>query len=189
VIAGTSCAGLQHIRPGAEKPETLTTLSGELELGHVEPQLLPGGAILFVIKDPSRREDHNQVAVYHPDTGKVSRILSGVSSPRYVPDGYLLFARGRTLRAAPFDAEHLQVTGDETSLTDDLSPANSHWFYSPAGFDVAPQGRSPMCPRHRPWDPDWPSWTGRGGRKPCLQGSNPAHRWRPRRTADASRFN
>jgi len=146
VIAGTSFAGLQRIRPGAEKPETLTTLSGELELGHVEPQLLPGGNILFVIKDPSRREDHNQVAVYHPDTRKVSRILSGVSSPRYVPDGYLLFARGRTLRAAPFDAEHLQVTGDEMSLTDDLWPANSHWFYSPAGFDVAPQGTLAYVP-------------------------------------------
>jgi serine/threonine-protein kinase len=150
VIVGSAFAGLQRLRPGGEKPEAITTLSGPREFAHIEPQILPDGAILFVIQDLSRREEHNQVAVFTPRDRKVTPVLSGVSSPRYVPDGYLLFARGRTLRATRFDLRLLTASGDETILAEDVSHDNApQWFYQPAGFDVAPQGslvyvRAPM---------------------------------------------
>ena len=119
----------------------MTTLSGPAAFGHVEPQVLPDGGILFVIQKTSRREEDNQVAVFTPRDRNVTPVLAGVSSPRYVPDGYLIFARGSTLRAIRFDLGRRATSGDETILAGDLSHQDAaQWFYGPADFDVAPQG-------------------------------------------------
>jgi serine/threonine-protein kinase len=153
VIVGGGFAGLERFQQPGAKPAAVTTLGGPKEFAHIEPQMLPDGGILFVIQDPSRREEHNRIAVYTPSDRKVTVVLRGVSSPRYVPDGYVLFARGRTLRAVRFDLSRLAITGDETVLAEDVShdyPAQ--WFYGPALFDVSSRGtlvyiRAPTGPQ------------------------------------------
>ncbi len=44
-------------------------------------------------------------------TGKVKTIVEDAGYPTYASSGHLLFTRGDTLLAAPFDLSRLEVTG------------------------------------------------------------------------------
>jgi eukaryotic-like serine/threonine-protein kinase len=53
-------------------------------------------------------------------TGKPQRIIENAGAPAYVPTGHIVFARGQTLMAAPFELDTLRVTGDAVGLSDGL---------------------------------------------------------------------
>jgi dipeptidyl aminopeptidase/acylaminoacyl peptidase len=58
----------------------------------------------------------DRVAVVDLETGQEKTLIEGGSNPAYTDTGHLVFARGSTLMAAPFDAAELAVTGDSVAL-------------------------------------------------------------------------
>ncbi len=59
-------------------------------------------------------------------TGEVQPVLAGENSPaQYVEPGYLLFARGGTLLAQPFDPHSLRVTGSAQSIAESIATGTS----------------------------------------------------------------
>ncbi len=90
-------------------PEAVTTLdAGAGEISHRDPQVLPGGkALVFTIwKGPG--PDEKFVAVQSLAGGKHKIVVRGGADGRYVPPGYLVYARSDDLLAMPFDLATLE---------------------------------------------------------------------------------
>ncbi len=97
------------------------------------PDALPNGEdVLFTDTSAGRLEDA-VVAVRSFDTGDIKPLVNGSTSPRYSPTGHILYTRGGTLYAAPFDAPTTEVTGPEFELVDGvLTGANGASQFSVA---------------------------------------------------------
>ena len=76
--------------------------------------ILPGGeALLF---EPGQRGEFSGVSVLAFESGKVIEVSPYGSSPIYAPSGHILFPRGNTLFAVPFDLDRLEVAGPEVAV-------------------------------------------------------------------------
>jgi hypothetical protein len=76
------------------------------------PVPLPGGhAVLLHVFG-----DTNRIAVLNLDTHEEKTLVEGASNMFYLESGHLVFARGDTLMAVPFDRSKLAVTGDAVAL-------------------------------------------------------------------------
>jgi Tol biopolymer transport system component len=108
------------------------------------PVLLPGGrAVLFV--DIDGGSEH--VAVLDLETGEEKRLLEG-GTVVYSETGHIVFGRGTTLMAAPFNVAELAVTGEPVAVlqgvrdpgpgqaTDFALSANGTLVYVPAAGDA-----------------------------------------------------
>ena len=74
------------------------------------PEMLPGArAVLFAAGDEYDWGEE-QIAVQELGTGKRRILVEGGTYPRYLRGGYLLYMRGGTLMAAPFDLVNLRLT-------------------------------------------------------------------------------
>ena len=94
---------------GGGKPEPL--VAQQAPIGPAAPVLLPGRhAVLYHARDTDR------VAVLDLDTGQEKTVVEGGSNPAYVDTGHVVFARGDTLMAVPFNAAELAVTGEPVAL-------------------------------------------------------------------------
>ena len=118
VVFGSLRTELFRVSGGGGEPEPLTTVNTEQgEVGHSWPFIIPGReAVVFVISTDGPLTT-GQLAVLDLATGDVTRLgLAGVS-PRYVSTGHLVYAvEDRSVRAVPFDARALEVTGNPVPL-------------------------------------------------------------------------
>ena len=90
------------------EPESLT-VPVAAELPHRFPQVLPGNeAIIFTIGTGGSWDDALIVAE-RLDTRERTVLIEGGSDARYVPTGHLVYVRGGTLMAAPFDLDRLEA--------------------------------------------------------------------------------
>jgi Tol biopolymer transport system component len=101
---------------GGGTPQALTdelSSSGFVVL----PVPLPGGhGVLYAqIEDGVAR-----TGVLDLDTGKHRIILEGAQDATYSATGHIVFARGTTLMAVPFDAKELAVTGEPVAVLQDV---------------------------------------------------------------------
>ncbi len=79
--------------------------------GHLWPDLLPDGkSVLFTVFTGGSLEDY-AIAVASLATGEPRVLVKGGTFGRYAASGHILYARGATLFAVPFDAKRLEVTG------------------------------------------------------------------------------
>jgi serine/threonine-protein kinase len=77
------------------------------------PLPLPGGrAVLFHIFGG----DTNRIAVLNLETKQEKTLVDGASNMFYLDTGHLVFARGDTLMAVPFNLSELAIAGDPVSL-------------------------------------------------------------------------
>jgi serine/threonine-protein kinase len=75
------------------------------------PQILPGGdAILFTVRAGGSWDDA-QIVVQSLETGERTVLINGGRDARHVRTGHLVYARGESLFAVPFDPRQLEVTG------------------------------------------------------------------------------
>jgi len=118
VIIGSPVGGLVRVSAVGGEPETLTTLdTAQGEANHSWPFILPGReAVVFVISTGVPLTT-GELAVLDLDTGNVTRLgLAGIS-PHYVSTGHLVYAaEDGSLRAVPFDAASLEITGSPVPL-------------------------------------------------------------------------
>ncbi len=88
------------------------------EKGHTPTDVLPNGRglIIRVAHTPNTMESLYEVAALDLRTG-THRVLARGVYARYVPPGYLVFARADgVLMAAPFDQDRLELIGPEVTL-------------------------------------------------------------------------
>ena len=107
-------SGLMRISAAGGTPQALTIPDQKTrELSHRWPQMLPGNkAVLFTMQMMSQATyDEARIGVLSLETGKWHGLVDGGSYARYVAPGTMVYARGGTLMAMPFDAGKLEVTG------------------------------------------------------------------------------
>ena len=110
------------------------------------PAPLPGGrAVLFEIGNL----EFGGVGVLSLETNEIIVVSEEGSNPFYSPTGHILFARGGTLFAVPFDVENLRAAGAAVPVTQNVHVENGGaiqaalsqdglFVYKPAG-DVGTQ--------------------------------------------------
>jgi len=131
---------LLRVSAAGGTPEEATTLDrGRGEIAHWVPEILPGGkALLYLaLVAPSKRQD---LVVRSMETGETKVLLEGITGPaRYVPTGYLLFAREDNLFSVPFDLRSLELRGEPFPVAQDLE-VDVYGEYRTAQFDVSQDG-------------------------------------------------
>jgi hypothetical protein len=103
--------------PGPELPFDIGGTKGTATFG----SLLPNGRGVFLeVASYNARGWTVDPWVLDLKTNKAHRLVDNAGVIVYSPTGHLVFSRGETLMAAPFDLESLTVTGDVTALSRDL---------------------------------------------------------------------
>ena len=137
IIFGTFGSGLFRVPDGGGEPEALTALDPD-DSGHYWPASIPGReAVVFVVATGPPLTT-GQLAVLALDTGEVTRLgLAGVS-PRYSSTGHLVYAaENGSVRAVPFDAASLDVTGNPVPLIEGVTVKGT----GAANFSLSDEGR------------------------------------------------
>ena len=96
------------------------------------PEVLPGGkALLFTTGVAGAIFTNTVVAVQSIATGERQNLIQGGVYSRYTATGHLVYARGGTLMAVPFDLRRLTVTGTAVPVADGVmqSPTNGSAQY------------------------------------------------------------
>jgi WD40 repeat protein len=137
IIAALQRTGKLSLIPssgGAPKP--VTELNNG-EIGHRWPQVLPGSqAVLFTAISGAGPED-SSIEVFSLKTRERKTVVRGGVIGRYLPSGYLVYVRGNTLFAAPFNLGKLAVTGASQPVLKDVSAISAT---SPGDFDFSQTG-------------------------------------------------
>ncbi len=126
--------GLFRVPAAGGTPTPVTDFDAGSETAHMTPWFLPDGRrFLYLVVSTNFKS----VASYVGDLdSKIRRqVLTGTNA-EYAPPGYLLFARGPTLMAQPFDAGKAQTTGDPVPITEQIG----HPRESPALFSTSQNG-------------------------------------------------
>jgi serine/threonine-protein kinase len=85
------------------------------------PVMLPGGrAVLYGFVEGGTE----RVTVFDLETQTPKALFEGQNAT-YVPTGHIVFARGTTLMAAPFDAAELAVTGEAVAMLENVRHPSS----------------------------------------------------------------
>ena len=93
------------------------------EKSHRHPQFLPGGKdLLFTITTPDMTSfDEARIAVVSLDTGQRRVVVEGGTNPGFVSTGHLVYVRGGSLIAVPFDLRRLEIAGQPARVVDGVS--------------------------------------------------------------------
>jgi serine/threonine protein kinase/Tol biopolymer transport system component len=101
-------------------PVPVTQLdSSRQEVTHTSAFFLPDGNH-FLYRARSSNPENHAVYVASLDSPEKKLLLNGLSKVTYVSPGYLVFNREGTLMAQPFDAERLELTGEEVPIAEDV---------------------------------------------------------------------
>ena len=135
--------GLWMVSEGGGDERMLTIPdTGKHELGHWWPQFLPDGDHIVFTAYRTPLEEAT-IEVLSIRTGQRKVLLKGGVLGSYVPTGYLLFAVGETIRAAPFDLERLLVTGPAVPVVDSVA---MNLTDGARAFDVSDNGTLAYMP-------------------------------------------
>jgi serine/threonine-protein kinase len=132
---------LSRIPAGGGTAEEVTHLDAARdERTHRWPQALPDGkAVLYTSDTTTSTEfyDDARIEAVVPATGERRVLVEGSSQARCCAGGRLVFARGGTLLAVPFDVETLTVTGSPEPVVQqvatDVSSGAVQFALSPSG--------------------------------------------------------
>src|SRR5262249_51078191 len=115
IYAPSGKSGLVLVREEGGPLQTLTVPDASKgEVSHRWPSALPDGRhVLFTIKKEGITSfDQGEIAILDLDSGSWKTLIQGGSFARYLPTGQIVFARGDTILAVPFDLRRGQVQGD-----------------------------------------------------------------------------
>jgi serine/threonine-protein kinase len=145
VFAPSAVSPLFVVSAGGGAAEALTKLAvASGEYSHRYPHVLPGSAaVLF-----TNGAGHDKAVVLQSlKTGERRTLIASGSSPHYVQSGHLVFARGTTLYAVPFQLSRLGLTGTPVPV---MESVETHWNGVGAQFDVAADGTLAYIPYEVP---------------------------------------
>ena len=115
VVVATDGGLVRVSADGTGTPEPLTEGANQFV---ASPSVLPGGgAVLFMSRGESNVP---RVALLDLETREQKILIEGGAKPVYASTGHIVFARGATLMAAPFDAAEGVLTGEHVALLQGL---------------------------------------------------------------------
>jgi eukaryotic-like serine/threonine-protein kinase len=98
---------------GGRTPELLTGATESGSAFYVAPVLLPGGrALLFTLQEGNA----DRVAILNLESREQRILIEDGQNAFYAATGHIVFARGTTLMAQPFDVDRLAVTGEPVTV-------------------------------------------------------------------------
>ena len=127
---------LTRIPVAGGDPEPLTTLASDSETNHLLPHALPGGTAVLYTAWKGGSFDDASTWIVDLRTRERRRILINSTNARYA-SGHVLFVRGGTLMAAPFDLARLEVTAPPWPLAEGVLTDSST---GTANFAVSGEG-------------------------------------------------
>jgi serine/threonine-protein kinase len=138
----------------------LTTLDAEnREFSHGNPLFLPGDrAVVFA--NCMGNFNNCRLEAVSLDSSERSVLVDEAWTGSGTLSGHLVFGRGETIFAVPFDAERLKVTGGETPV---LSPVQFEGFGRVPSFATAPNGTMAYTPGGQGILQRRIAWIGRDG--------------------------
>jgi len=122
LFADAEGAKLVRISASGSAPKTVVTL-GVLEpgtWGFSNPEFLPDGETALVTVWLSQNPDNYHIAVLSLKTGKLRVVVEGGTDAHYLSSGHLVYARGATLIALPFDVRTASVNGPGVTLIENV---------------------------------------------------------------------
>ena len=149
VVSPTQTSGLVRVSQDGKSTVLTTVDTARGERAHLWPSLLPGGAhILFTIQRGTTADvDTSDIAVLDVATGERRVVYQGGNFARYSPTGHLLFVRGGTLTAIPFDPVSRTTTGTPVPIAErvavDFTFGGAHYAVAPDGTVALLRGSFP----------------------------------------------
>ncbi len=141
--------GLWQVPAAGGEPRELTKPDRTRgEKSHRWPHYLPGGkAVLFTV-GTSRltRWDDARIDVLRLTNGERRTILEGGTTAAYIESGHLVYRRGTSILAAPFDLDRLATTGAPVAVVDGVQSAS---YGGDPCFDVARTGMLAYSPPNK----------------------------------------
>jgi len=116
-------SGILKISAEGGKAEKLSREGGAgWTAREVWPEILPGSQTLLFASLPqgAGNFERGMISAMSLRTGEVKPLIEGGMSPRYVETGHILFGRGGTIFAVPFDAQRLEITGEAAPVVRDV---------------------------------------------------------------------
>jgi serine/threonine protein kinase/Tol biopolymer transport system component len=95
------------------------------EQTHRWPSFLPDGRHFLYYTSRGGGEEPGEIFVGSLDEQPPRRVLESSSLAMFAAPGYLLFVRGKTLLAQPFDLDQLRLNGKPVAVADQLSLSGS----------------------------------------------------------------
>jgi serine/threonine-protein kinase len=146
--------------------------------------VLPGGrAVLYSVALSGGRAN---LMVASTDDGRSRLLVENAHSPRYTPTGHLLFARGQTLFAVPFDPRGLTLGGEPEPVLDGVDVPVFGDFRT-AHFDLSADGTLAYLRDNRRGRSARLVWVDRQGRAEPLPGPEAGY-LHPRLSPDGRRL-
>jgi serine/threonine-protein kinase len=169
VYAPLATGGLVSLGATGGTPQTLTTLDEKSgERTHRWPAALPGGrAVLFTVGSLTSPDNYDAATIeaVNVATGRRHVVLQGAASARYVATGHLLFARGASVYAVPFDLDTLTTRGTPVQV---LQGVNGDSTTGAAHFSVADDGTAAYTPGSAQAGSNRLMWVDRSGTASAL---------------------
>jgi WD40 repeat protein len=107
--------GSERSSPMAEE-RLLQILGGDGQMANFSDVLPDGGAVLVTKWVNSIGGDYAEIVLLDTETLEARSLLRSGYGARYVPSGYLVFARGGNLMAVRFDMGRREVEGEEVQV-------------------------------------------------------------------------
>ena len=155
VFTTSIAAGLSRVSASGGTPAAVTNPDAS-ERSHRWPSLLPGGrAVLFTAQPTGDSFEDAVIMVRSLDTGEQRVVVRGGTSAAYVPSGHVVFGRGGTLMAVPFDLQRLEPTGAPAPVLEGVTmfvgSGAAQYAVSEIGSIVYLPGGSTDVPRELLW--------------------------------------
>jgi Tol biopolymer transport system component len=122
ILYGLGPDGIWRVPASGGTPEQVIKVdAGQRAHG---PQFLPGRrAVLFTLGQAEQSWDNAQIVVQSLDDGSRHVVIQGGTDARYLPTGHLVYARGGSLLAQPFDVQELKTSAGPVSVVDGVAQA------------------------------------------------------------------
>jgi serine/threonine-protein kinase len=133
-------AGLYRVPAAGGTPVAVTVPAVERrEKTHRFPELLPDGrSVMFTVGTHDIATFDEASIVIQSLSGGASRtIITGGVAAKYLPSGHIVYARGDTLLAVPFDINRLEVSGSPVPVVARVAHASD---YGRVEYDVSDTG-------------------------------------------------
>ena len=157
VFAPTPASGLSIVPAAGGTARPATTLDyAQGERTHRWPDALPDGRhVLFTVaRAGSASFEDGEIVAASLDTGERHVVLRHGSGARYVPTGHLVYMRGGSIMAVPFDLERLAVAGPAIPVVDQVmtQPTGAgHFSFSQTGCLLYLTGEARDVKRRLVW--------------------------------------
>jgi eukaryotic-like serine/threonine-protein kinase len=119
--------GMYAVPSGGGQPKQLTQTGGAPDdRGHLWVNLLPDNSGLIFTVWTGKTFNDARIEALSFNSGKRKVLIEGGSSGRYIPGGYLSYARNGTLFVVGFDPKRLEIKGTPTPVIEGVMTGASN---------------------------------------------------------------